>query len=163
MRRAWKGKVIVITGAASGIGRATALVLAKKGAHLVLAARGEEPLEELARQCEALGVRCLRVPTEVTEASEVRALATQAVGAFGRIDGWVNTAGVYLRGRLEETPDDTFHQVMETNFFGTVYGTRAALAQFRHQGRGTVINVSSGFGSTPGPEVSAYAASKSAV
>ena len=163
MKRAWKDKVVVITGASSGIGRATALVLAKKGAHLVLAARREEPLDELARQCEALGVRCLSVPTDVSEAAAVRALATEAVRAFGRIDGWVNNAGVYLLGRLEETPDDAFRQVMETNFFGTVYGTRAAIAQFRHQGRGTLINVSSVFGSTTGPYVSAYAASKFAV
>lgn len=163
MKRAWKGKVVVITGASSGIGRATALVLARKGAHLVLAARREEPLDELAQQCEAFGIRCLSVPTDVSEASAVRALATQAVQAFGHIDGWVNNAGVYLLGSLEETPDDAFRQVMETNFFGTVYGARAALAQFRHQGRGTLVNVSSVFGSTTGPYVSAYAASKFAV
>jgi short-subunit dehydrogenase len=163
MRRAWKDKVIVITGASSGIGRATALALAKKGAHVVLAARREDPLDELAQSCEALGVRALVVPTDVSEAAAVRALATQAVHAFGRIDGWVNNAGVYLVGSLEETPDDAFRQVMETNFFGTVYGARAALAQFRHQGRGTLINVSSVFGSTAAPYVSAYAASKFAV
>lgn len=163
MKRAWKDKVIVITGASSGIGRATALALAKKGAHLVLAARREEPLDDLAQQCEALGARCLSVPTDVTESTAVRALATQAIHAFGRIDGWVNNAGVYLVGRLEETPDDAFRQVMETNFFGTVYGSRAALAQFRHQGYGVLINVSSVYGSTAGPYVSAYAASKFAV
>jgi short-subunit dehydrogenase len=163
MKRAWKGKVIVITGASSGIGRATALMLAKKGAHLVLAARREEPLEELAAQCEAYGVRCLVVATDVSEAAAVRALATQALQAFGHIDGWVNNAGVYLMGRLEETPDDAFRQVMETNFFGTVYGSRAALAQFRHQGRGILVNVSSIYGSAAGPYVSAYAASKFAV
>ncbi|HYI00605.1 SDR family oxidoreductase [Hyalangium sp.] len=163
MKRAWKDKVFVITGASSGIGRATALALAKKGAHLVLAARREEPLDDLAQQCEALGIRCLAVLTDVTDSAAVRALATQALHAFGRIDGWVNNAGVYLVGRLEETPDDAFRQVMETNFFGTVYGSRAALAQFRHQGRGTLVNVSSVYGSTAGPYVSAYAASKFAV
>lgn len=163
MKRAWKDKVVVITGASSGIGRATARMLAKKGAHVVLAARREEPLEELASECEALGVRCLPVPTDVADPASVRALAAKAVEAFGRIDGWVNNAGVYMVGRLEETPDDAFRQVMETNFFGTVYGSRAALAQFRHQGRGTLINVSSVFGTAAGPYVSAYAASKFAV
>jgi short-subunit dehydrogenase len=163
MKRAWKDKVFVITGASSGIGRATALALAKKGAHLVLAARREEPLDDLAQQCEVLGVHCLSVPMDVTESAAVRALAAQAVHAFGRIDGWVNNAGVYLVGRIEETPDDAFRQVMETNFFGTVYGSRAALAQFRHQGRGVLVNVSSVYGSTAGPYVSAYAASKFAV
>ncbi|WP_224369113.1 SDR family NAD(P)-dependent oxidoreductase [Hyalangium versicolor] len=163
MWRVWKDKVVVIAGAASAIGRATALALARQGAHLVLAARREEPLDELARACETLGAHCLYVPTDVTDAAEVRALAAEAVQTFGRIDGWVNSAGVYLVGRLEETPDDAFRQVMETNFFGTVHGSRSALAQFRRQGRGVLINVSSIFGSTTVPYVSAYAASKVAV
>ncbi len=163
MKRAWKNRVVVITGASSGIGRATALALAKKGAHVVLAARREDPLEDLARECEALGVRALVVPTDVSDAAAVRHLASEAVSAFGRFDAWVNNAGVYLMGRLEETPDDAFRQLMETNFFGTVSGTRAALTQFRHQGYGTLVNVASTFGTVTAPYVSAYVASKHAV
>ncbi|HZI12297.1 MAG TPA: SDR family NAD(P)-dependent oxidoreductase [Myxococcus sp.] len=163
MKRAWKDRVIVITGASSGIGRATALALAKKGAHVVLAARPEDPLEDLARECEASGVRTLVVPTEVSDAAAVRHLAAESVRAFGHFDAWVNNAGVYLMGSLEETPDDAFRQLMETNFFGTVSGTRAALTQFRHQGYGTLVNVASTFGAVTAPYASAYIASKHAV
>ncbi|WP_375742805.1 SDR family oxidoreductase [Corallococcus interemptor] len=163
MDRIWKKKVIVITGASSGIGRATALLLAKKGAHVVLAARREEPLEELAAECESHGVQALRVPTDVSDAAAVRRLAEAAVAAFGHFDGWVNNAGVYMLGSLEETPDEAFRQLMETNFFGTVSGARAALSQFRRQGYGTLVNVSSTFGAVPAPYLSAYVASKFAV
>ncbi|RKH48643.1 SDR family NAD(P)-dependent oxidoreductase [Corallococcus interemptor] len=163
MDRIWKEKVIVITGASSGIGRATALLLAKKGAHVVLAARREEPLEELAAECESHGVQALMVPTDVSDAAAVRQLAEAAVEAFGHFDGWVNNAGVYMLGSLEETPDEAFRQLMETNFFGTVSGARVALAQFRRQGYGTLINVSSTFGAVPAPYLSAYVASKFAV
>jgi short-subunit dehydrogenase len=163
MKRAWKNRVIVITGASSGIGRATALALAKKGAHVVLAARREEPLEDLAHECESRGVRALVVPTDVSDAAAVRHLAEEALRAFGHFDAWVNNAGVYLMGRLEETPDDAFRQLMETNFFGTVTGARVAVTQFRHQGYGTLVNVASTFGAVAAPYVSAYAASKHAV
>lgn len=163
MNRAWKNRVIVITGASSGIGRATALALAKKGAHVVLAARREDPLDDLARECEALGARALVVPTDVADAAAVRHLADEALRAFGHFDAWINNAGVYLMGSLEETPDDAFRQLMETNFFGTVTGTRVAVMQFRHQGYGTLVNVSSTFGTVAAPYVSAYVASKHAV
>ncbi|AKF84280.1 short-chain dehydrogenase [Myxococcus fulvus 124B02] len=163
MKRAWKNRVVVITGASSGIGRATALALSKKGAHLVLAARREDPLEDLARECEARGVRAVAVPTDVSDAASVQALAQEAVRAFGRFDAWINNAGVYLMGSLEETPDDAFRQLMETNFFGTVSGTRVAVTQFRRQGYGTLVNVSSSFGAVTAPYVSAYVASKHAV
>lgn len=163
MKRAWKDRVIVITGASSGIGRATALALAKKGSHVVLAARREEPLDDLARECESLGVRALVVPTDVSDPAAVRQLADEALGAFGHFDAWINNAGVYLMGSLEETPDDAFRQLMETNFFGTVTGTRIAVTQFRRQGYGTLVNVSSTFGAVAAPYVSAYVASKHAV
>lgn len=163
MKRGWNDKVIVITGASSGIGRATALQLAKKGASVVLAARREDPLEDLARECEAAGGHALVVPTDVSESSSVRHLAGEAVRAFGHFDAWVNNAGVYMLGSLEETPDDAFRQLMETNFFGTVSGSRMALAQFRRQGYGTLVNVSSTFGTVTAPYASAYVASKFAV
>ncbi|MFP2896047.1 SDR family NAD(P)-dependent oxidoreductase [Corallococcus sp. 4LFB] len=163
MDRIWKKKVIVITGASSGIGRATALLLAKKGTHVVLAARREDPLEALAAECESHGVQALVVPTDVADAGAVKKLAEAAVGAFGHFDGWVNNAGVYMLGSLEETPDEAFRQLMETNFFGTVSGARVALARFRRQGYGTLVNVSSTFGAVPAPYLSAYVASKFAV
>ena len=163
MGQRWRQRVVVITGASSGIGRATALRLARRKVGLVLAARREEPLEQLARECERRGSTCRVVPTDVSIPSDVEALGREAVAAFGHFDAWVNDAGVYLVGRLEDTPEEAFRQVMETNFFGTVYGARAALSQFRRQGHGTLVNVSSTFGRVPAPYVSAYVASKHAV
>lgn len=161
MRRTWKNKVVVIAGASSGIGRATALMLAKKGAKLVLAARREEPLESLAEECGAHA--CRVVPTDVTDAAAVQALADEALRSFGHFDAWLNVAGVYCVGQLEETPDDAFRRLMDINFFGTVNGARAAIAHFRRQGHGTLINVGSVFSRVTTPYVSAYVASKFAV
>lgn len=156
--------VVVITGASSGIGRETALRLAKKGSTLVLAARREEALEELRRQCEDKGADCLVVPTDVAEAHEVDALADAAFRTFGRIDGWVNNAGVYLMGSLEETPLAAYRQVMDTNYFGVVHGTRAALRYMKRQpDGGVIVNMSSQLGSVSGPYLSAYCASKHAI
>ena len=163
MARAWRNKVVVIVGASSGIGRATALLLAKKGAHLVLAARREEPLEELARECTDAGAACHVTPIDITDATAARALADEAVRAFGHIDAWLNIAGVYCVGQLEETPDEAFRRVMDINFFGTVNGSRVAVAQFRRQGHGILINTGSVFSRVTSPYVSAYIASKFAV
>lgn len=163
MGRAWRNKVVVIVGASSGIGRATALLLAKKGAHLVLAARREEPLEELARECTDAGAACHVMPIDITDATAARALADEAVRAFGHIDAWLNIAGVYCVGQLEETPDEAFRRVMDINFFGTVNGSRVAVAQFRRQGHGILINTGSVFSRVTSPYVSAYIASKFAV
>jgi short-subunit dehydrogenase len=163
MRRAWHNKVVVIVGASSGMGRATALLLAKKGAHLVLAARREEPLEELARECTDAGASCHVMPIDISDATSARALADEAVRAFGHIDAWLNIAGVYCVGQLEETPDEAFRRVMDINFFGTVNGSRVAVAQFRRQGYGTLINTGSAFSRVTSPYVSAYIASKFAV
>ena len=163
MRRAWHNKVVVIVGASSGMGRATALLLAKKGAHLVLAARREEPLEELARECTDMGASCHVMPIDISDATAARALADEAVRAFGHIDVWLNIAGVYCVGQLEETPDAAFRRVMDINFFGTVNGSRVAVAQFRRQGYGTLINTGSVFSRVTSPYVSAYIASKFAV
>ena len=162
MKRAWRNKVVVIVGASSGIGRATALMLAKKGAKLVLAARREEPLQSLAEECGG-EASCKVVPTDITEAFAVRALADAAIRAFGHFDAWLNIAGVYCVGTFEETPEDAFRKVMDINFHGTVNGSRVALEHFRRQGHGTLINTGSVFSRVTSPYVSAYVASKFAV
>lgn len=162
MKRAWRNTVVVIVGASSGIGRATALMLAKKGAKLVLAARREEPLESLAEECGG-EPSCRVVPTDISDAMAVRALADEAVRTFGHFDAWLNIAGVYCVGSLEETPEDAFRALMDINFFGTVNGSRAALAHFRRRGQGTLINTGSVFSRITSPYVSAYVASKFAV
>jgi short-subunit dehydrogenase len=155
--------IVVITGASSGIGESTALRIASKGGTLVLAARRPEALENVARHCRELGGKAIVIPTDVTQEEEVKALAERALQSFGRIDVWINNAGVYMLSRFENTPADAFRRVMETNFFGYVNGARAVLPQFRRQGHGTLINVSSVLGKLGSPLTSAYASSKFAV
>lgn len=157
-------KVVVITGASSGIGRATALALAARGDRVVLAARREEPLVELAAECERLGGKAHVVPTDVVDAAMVDALAVEAVKTFGRIDAWVNNAAVTLFGRFEDTPPEAWRQVVETDLFGYVHGARAALRAFREQGdRGVLVNVASMVAKSGQPYASAYVVSKHGV
>ncbi len=155
-----KDTVVVITGASSGIGRATALDLAQKGVHVVAAARREEALNSLVRECESLGTPALAVPTDVTDEDAVQRLAARATEQFGGIDTWINNAGVNLFARFEEAPSDAFRKVIETNLFGYIHGARAAIQRFRKQGHGTLINISSMLARGGSPYISAYVTSK---
>jgi short-subunit dehydrogenase len=158
-----KDAVVVVTGASSGIGRAAAIEFARQGASVVLAARREEVLREVAEQCESNGGKALVVPTDVSDQRQVDHLAEQARQRMGRIDVWVNNAAVALFGRFDEVSMDIFRRVIETNFFGYVYGARAAMPIFREQGSGTLINVSSVVGTIGQPYTSAYVSSKWAI
>ena len=155
--------VVVVTSASSGIGRATGLGFAERGARVVLAARRGDALEELARRCRAAGGQALAVPTDVTDEAAVAELAHRAVERFGRIDIWVNNAGTYLLGSLEATPPEAFRQVLETNFFGYVHGARAVLPRFREQGQGVLINNASAYSPLRRTWLTAYVSSKFAV
>ena len=158
-----RDQIVVITGASSGIGRAAALAFAEAGAHVVVAARRRELLEEVAAGCRECGVQALAVPTDVADADAVERLRDAAVDRFGRIDVWVNNAAVLTFGNLEETPLDAYRRVFDINFFGCLHGSRAALSTFRRQGSGRLINVGSLFGRMTTAHVSAYIASKHAV
>jgi short-subunit dehydrogenase len=157
------GSIVVISGASSGIGRATALEFARRGANVVVAARREQALRELVTECEQLGVQALAVPTDVTNEEALNRLAHEAKERFGRIDVWVNSAGVTAFGRLEEIPMNAYRQVIETNLFGEIYGARAVLPYFREQRSGVLINMASMDGEIGAPYLSAYVASKFAV
>jgi short-subunit dehydrogenase len=163
MARDLSSCVVVITGGSSGIGRAAAHRFACEGSRVVLAARGESALRAAAAECEALGAEALAVPTDVRSEPAVQQLARRAVERFRRIDVWVNCAGVIAYGRFDAVPSDVFRGVIETNLFGQVHGARAALAQFRRQASGVVINMGSVWGRVTTPDVSAYVASKFAV
>ncbi len=159
-----QGSVVVITGASSGIGRATALEFARNGANVVVAARRELLLQEVADECQQVsGNEALAVVTDVTDEFAVKNLARHAIERFGHIDVWINNAGVGAYGRFEELPPDVYRQVIETNLFGTTNGVRAVLPHFREQGHGVIINTSSMIAAAPGPYYSAYAISKSGI
>jgi NAD(P)-dependent dehydrogenase (short-subunit alcohol dehydrogenase family) len=156
--------VVVITGASSGIGAATARAMAARGSRLVLAARRERALEGVRADCASCGATAaIAVPTDVTDETAVAALARRAVEHFGGIDVWVNNAGVMLYGRFEDTPSHAYRRVIETNLFGQIHGARAAVPVFRRQGRGVLVNMSSVWGRVSSPYVSAYVTSKFAI
>ena len=127
-------RVVVITGASSGIGRATAVSFASTGATVVLAARRTDALEEVAVACRAAGGNAFTVPTDVSDAAAVQSLAQVAVAEAGRVDVWVNDAGVAALGRFDEIPLADHTQVIATNLLGVLYGSYFAFQRFRQQG-----------------------------
>lgn len=155
-----RGHVVVITGASSGFGRGAALKYAEAGANLVLAARRKSVLNNVARQCEETGVRAVPVEADVSDPRDVQRLASRAVKEFGRIDVWINNAGVGTFGRFEDIPLDEHEQLIRTNLLGTIYGSHAALREFRKRDRGILINMASFAGQVAGPYHASYAASK---
>jgi NAD(P)-dependent dehydrogenase (short-subunit alcohol dehydrogenase family) len=163
MTRKWEGKTVVITGASGGLGRAAAVQFAREGAQVVLGARRAADLEETERQCEAAGGRALSCVTDVTSEAQVHALARAALDASGRIDVWINNAGVTAFIPLEMGAFDEHRRVLETNLHGAIFGARAVLPIFRRQKRGVLINVSSLLGKMGQAFVPSYAISKFAI
>ncbi len=153
-------QVVVLTGASSGIGRATALAFAGTGARLVLAARGRDALGAVAAECRAAGATVLAVPTDVTDAAAVQQLADNALQHFGQVDVWINNVGVGAIGKFELTPLESHRRVIEANLLGHLHGAYAVVPHFRERGRGTLINMISIGGFVPAPYAAAYTASK---
>jgi NAD(P)-dependent dehydrogenase (short-subunit alcohol dehydrogenase family) len=158
--------VIVVTGASSGIGRATAIALARQGARIGLLARRGDALERVAAECaKASGTdgRTLVLPADVTDSDAVHAAAAAVVDRFGRIDGWVNCAGVTMFGPLLEVPLDDIRRVLDVNVMGSVNGARAALPVMVAQDAGVLVNVSSLLGRVAQPYGAAYCMTKFAL
>jgi short-subunit dehydrogenase len=155
-------QVIVITGASSGIGLATAQCAAKQGAKLVLAARSEQTMNDIVARLTADGAEAIFVPCDVANRQQVDAVAQAAVTRFGRIDTWVNDAGVAIYGRLDEVSDADNRRLFETNFWGVVNGSLAALPHLKANG-GALINIGSEVSEAVVPLLGMYSASKHAV
>ncbi len=159
--RALKNSTVVITGASSGIGMAATRAFARAGANVVLLARRASVLDGLAAECGRLGVRALAVPTDVTDPEAVRAAAAAAVRLNGRIDVWVNNAGVGAVGEFTRTPVEAHDQVILTNLVGYLHGAHAVLPYFQRQPSGGVlINTISFGGWVAAPLAAAYTATK---
>lgn len=158
-----EGKVIVVTGASSGLGRAAATQLSQKGSRVVLAARRRAALDETAELCRRAGCEALVVETDVSDEAAVHRLGERALSLNGRIDGWVNNAGVSAFGQLEEVPSEVHRRVIETNVFGAMYGARVVLPIFKRQRAGVLINVGSILSQIGQPYVPSYVISKFAL
>lgn len=155
-----RGKTVVITGGSSGVGRAAAEAFALEGCNIVVAARGKEALDETVALCRDLGVSAMAVPTDVSIAGDVQNLANKALQFNGRIDIWVNNAGVMSSGKFEEIPMDVNEQVIKTNLFGYMHGAYSVLPVFKKQNEGILINNVSIGGFMPAPYSAVYSSTK---
>jgi short-subunit dehydrogenase len=152
-----EGKTVLITGASSGIGAAAARTFAEAGAHVVLAARTAEALNELAA---SLPGQPLVQPTDMSDAAQVNALIARTLAERDRLDILINNAGIGLRGPLATLDPADLERILAVDVFGPLYATQAAIPAMRQQGRGQIINVSSVLGVLPLPGVGGYAAAK---
>lgn len=153
------GRTVIVTGASSGIGAATARLLHAAGAHPVLAARRADRLATLSEELDG----ALAVPTDVTDAAQVRALVAAALERHGQIDGLVNNAGASIAGPIADVDVDEYRAILDLNVASLVGVTQAVLPAMRARGFGRIVNVSSGTTRRVAVGVGAYAATKSAV
>ena len=158
-----EGKVVAITGASSGIGEATAVLLAERGAKVVLGARRSERLEALTARITAAGGEAAYASTDVKRREDVAALVALACTRFGKLDVLVNNAGIGLISLLDELRVEDWEEMIDVNIKGTLYGIAAALPVFRTQGFGHFVNTLSTAGLRIVPLQSVYAGTKNAV
>lgn len=157
------GKTYVVTGASSGIGRGTALELGRSGANVVVAARRTDALESLAQAIKAAGGTPLVVTTDVADSAQMERLAAQATQRFGKVDGWINNAGVVAIGNFHDIPLEDHLRLLDINLKGTVTGSYLAMKQLRRQRFGVLVNVASIDSEVPHPYQASYSASKAGV
>lgn len=156
---------VLITGASQGIGKQTAILFARKGYNLVLAARRPEILEAAAQEIKNLGNNndVLTVSCDVRDSEQVKMLVEKALVHFGNIDVLINNAGIFATGTVENFSLDDWHQVIDTNLWGYIHTINALLPHFLERGTGTIVNLSSIGGKVPTPYMTAYCTSKFAV
>lgn len=159
----FSGKVVVVTGASAGVGRAAAIAFAKHGARVALLARGKEGLESARREIELSGGGALTIVADVADAAAVEAAAEQVEKELGPIDIWVNNAMVTIFAPVSEIEPEEFKRVTEVTYLGGVYGTMAALKRMRQRDRGTIVQVSSALAYRSIPLQSAYCGAKHAL
>ena len=157
-----KNKLVIVTGASSGIGKACALAFAKKGANLVLAARSADKLNEISKEILLLGVKVLCVPTDVSKETDCKILMEKTIDKFGKIDVLVNNAGISMRAAFADLDLQVLKKVMDVNFWGTVYCTRYAIKSIL-ENKGSVVGVSSIAGYKGLPGRTGYSSSKFAM
>ncbi|MBV9655946.1 MAG: SDR family NAD(P)-dependent oxidoreductase [Acetobacteraceae bacterium] len=157
------GRTYVLVGASSGFGQGVALDLARYGANLVLAGRRGDLLEEVANRVRATGAQISVVPTDISRPEDVQRLAAAAVGRFGKVDVWINFAGIGAIGRFWDIPVTDQARLLDVNLKGVLYASNAAIRIFRHQGYGTLINLGSIDSEVPLAYQAAYSASKAGV
>jgi len=163
MTQGIKDKIVVVTGASSGLGEATARLLSAQGATVVLGARRADRLQALAKDLESRAGKALALTTDVRLREQVKALVDSAVQTYGRIDVMVNNAGLMPQAPLERLKVDEWDRMIDVNIKGVLYGIAAALPHMQRQKAGHFINVSSVAGHRVGPGFAVYAATKYAV
>jgi NADP-dependent 3-hydroxy acid dehydrogenase YdfG len=163
MKKAIEGKVIVITGASSGMGEASAILLAAHGAKVVLGARRADRLKAVVERIRKAGGESAFLETDVTRRDDLTNLTALAIESFGRLDVMINNAGVSQLDKMEELDIEGWEQMIDVNLKGTLYGIAAALPIFTMQGSGHIINIISTAGISIVPTMGVYAATKNAV
>lgn len=158
-----RGATAIVTGASSGIGAATAVELARRGATVVAVARRADRLVEVVEHCKRHGTEALAQPADISDRAACDEVAAAVAARFGKVDIVVNNAGISLRRHAARASVEEIERVMQINFFGAVYLTMAVLPGMVERGRGSVVNVTSVAGYIPNPHESAYGASKAAL
>ena len=162
MHKLLKDQIIVLTGASSGIGLATARLAAERGAKLVLVSRSANTLDHLRDEIVSAGGEAISIAADVADRAKMLLVAEEAVRHYGRVDTWINNAGVSIYGRLDQVTEDDSRRLFDTNFWGIVNGSLAALPYLKANG-GALINIGSEVSEAIVPLQGMYSASKHAV